>query len=503
MKKRLNILFKYQSKIRIGVLIAFIAITVSSLTVEFFNAIQGDSYFVAHEDEVIYYGSAQLFAETGSLQAESCITEDVSPIGQFNWYGPGYNAVYGSLKKLFGSHHSLFIRFHFFLAMLILVLVFLLPRSLEDNLLTAAIFLITEQFTCYIFSYFPELLHLCFATILVFLLVIIYRREQEGNPTISLVTTYLIVVILFSLCRITTIFWLAALVPLGSTWRQRIPYLLVFGLGIIASVFYLRFFIAPPFAGEMHKLQKLYSFNLWDFVLETFKGVYHNVVIFFSSNSTPIFVLFVLSVFTLFHFWKTKDKFQLAALLVTLCLVGTLMAYYSVNPFYFVKQTAMLLPLLVVAFMRGPFRVAKWTLFLVLIFFWVPVNKKRSSVIKEHKAAFANFKNNSALQADFEQIRDHVERNKDIVILWCYNEFEYGNAVQALLPYSTKTQNPIMYTTNIVASDSPATEKFKLHGKLKVNYMLSRNQILDTTLLQVLRTDHFFMYQLGAKTAPK
>ncbi|MCX8492450.1 MAG: hypothetical protein ORN54_15440, partial [Cyclobacteriaceae bacterium] len=352
MKKPLSVLFKNQSKIRIGILIAFVAITVSSLAVEFFNAIQDDSYFVAHEDEVIYYGSAQLFSETGSLQAESCITEDVSPIGHFNWYGPGYNAVYGSLKILFGSYNSLFIQFHFALAILILILVLLLPGSLEDNLLTAAIFLITEQFTFYIFSYFPELLQLCFATVLVFLLIVIYRKEQNGKLTISLVTIYVSAVVLFSLCRVTTIFWLAALVPLGSNRRQRIPYILIFGIGVIASVFYLRFFIAPPFAVEMHKLQKLYSFNLWDFVLETLEGVYHSVVAFFLGKSTPIYVLLLLSVSALFNFRKTKDKFQLATLLVTLCLVGTLMAYYSVNPFYFVKQTAMLLPLLLVAFMR-------------------------------------------------------------------------------------------------------------------------------------------------------
>jgi hypothetical protein len=230
--------------------------------------------------------------------------------------------------------------------------------------------------------------------------------------------------------------------------------------------------------------------------METSKGFYHNAIIILSSNSISIFILFALSGFTLFNFWKTKDKYQLAALLVTLCLVGTLMAYYSVSEFYFVKQTAMLLPLLLVAFMRGPFQFAKWTLFLTLIFFWMPVNKKRTTIIEEHKAAFENLKNNSALQADFELIRDHVELNKDIVILWCYNEFEYGNAAQALLPYSTKTRNPILYTTNIVAKDSPVTEKFQFHGKLKVDYVLSRIPLTEPNLNHRLTTVHFSLYSL-------
>ena len=113
MKKLLNILLHNQSKVRIGVLIAFVLIALVSLTAEFLTAIAGEKYFVAHEDEVIYYGSAQVFAETGSLQAESCIDEDVSPIGKFNWYGPGYNAVYGSLLRTAGPSNALFIKFHF------------------------------------------------------------------------------------------------------------------------------------------------------------------------------------------------------------------------------------------------------------------------------------------------------------------------------------------------------------------------------------------------------
>lgn len=125
MKKLLNILIHNQSKVRIGVLIVFVVITWTSLATEFLTAIAGDKYFVAHEDEVIYYGSAQVFAETGSLQAESCINEDVSPIGKFNWYGPGYNVVYGSLQQIIGQSNTLFIKFHFVLGLLTLVAILL------------------------------------------------------------------------------------------------------------------------------------------------------------------------------------------------------------------------------------------------------------------------------------------------------------------------------------------------------------------------------------------
>ncbi len=482
----------HQIRIRLAVLALLVTSAFLSLSWEFLQTIKDDAYFVAHEDEVIYYGSAQLFAETQSLQAESCIAEDVSKIGKFNWYGPGYNVVYGTLKMVFGNANSLFIRFHFVLACFILVVIFLLQLPMEDRLLLASMLLISEQFTVYIYSYFPELLHLFFSALLVFTLLQVYQT-QSNSKWIAL---FVMLVLVFSLCRITTIFFLAALLPLGSDWRQRGPMVLIFVVGIVASVLYLRFCIAPPYAGEMHKLQNLYSFSLVSFIFETLKATGRNVIEIFKVNSVPIYLLLLLIGSTLYNYWKTKDKFQLAALFVSVCLVGVMMAYYSVSPFYFVKQTAMLLPLLLIAFVRGPYVAVKWVLFGLFIFFWVPVNKKRTRVIEEHQHAYANLQSNLKLRDSFQKISSVVEPGKDVVILWCYNEYDYGGAAQALLPYSTATGNPIMYTTNIVFDQAIASKiKFKLHHKLRVDYILSRQPLdwLEGSLK--LQTPFFYVYR--------
>jgi hypothetical protein len=482
----------HQIRIRLAVLALLVIAAFLSLSWEFQEAIKDDAYFVAHEDEVIYYGSAQLFAETQSLQAESCIAEDVSKVGKFNWYGPGYNVVYGTLKMVFGNANSLFIRFHFVLACLILVIVFLSHLPMEDKLLLAGILLISEQFTVYIYSYFPELLHLFFSTALVYVLWQIYR--QQSTP--RWISLFLMLVLAFSLCRITTIFFLAALLPLGSNWRQRGPMMLIFVLGIVASVLYLRFCIAPPYAGEMHKLEKLYTFSIWNFLADSIKATLANAWRIVTTYSGPVFVLLGLCILAIFNFWKTKDRFQLAAVLVALCLLGTLMAFYSVSPFYFVKQTAMLLPLLLVAAMRGPLLVTKWGLLLVVIYFWIPVNKHRTKAIEEHQHAFANLQNNASLREAFQLIRTSVEAKKDLVILWCYNEYDYGSAAQALLPYSTASGNTIMYTTNIVFDQAVDPKvKFKLHHKLRVDYILSR-QPLDWLASDLkLQTPYFYLYR--------
>src|SRR5579859_2848580 len=60
------------------------------------------SYYLAHEDETIFYNSARLFAQTGSVRAEDCINETVAKVWQCNWYGPMYSIFYGTIAKIAG-----------------------------------------------------------------------------------------------------------------------------------------------------------------------------------------------------------------------------------------------------------------------------------------------------------------------------------------------------------------------------------------------------------------
>lgn len=73
---------------RLFLLKLLLAVQVGFLGYLLFSAIHDGHYFLAHEDEVINFCSAKIFSETGSLRAEGCIAEDVSRIGQMNWYGP-------------------------------------------------------------------------------------------------------------------------------------------------------------------------------------------------------------------------------------------------------------------------------------------------------------------------------------------------------------------------------------------------------------------------------
>ncbi|MFN5370375.1 MAG: hypothetical protein ACK5B6_02835 [Bacteroidia bacterium] len=74
----------------------------------------GNGVRPTHEDDCIYFNSARLFYETGSLKAWGFIDSNVSLIGEYNWYGPGYGLLYGGISKIFSFHEgATIIAFHF------------------------------------------------------------------------------------------------------------------------------------------------------------------------------------------------------------------------------------------------------------------------------------------------------------------------------------------------------------------------------------------------------
>src|SRR6187431_1981608 len=138
---------------RLTLLKVLITLQIAFLGFLFFQAVADDRYFLVNEDEVINYCSAKVFSEVQSLRAEGCIEENVSRIGDMNWYGPGYSILYGTAKIFFGNSLSLFVKIHFALTLVSILIIFFLPVSLENRLLSVSTLIFTEQFTGYIFTY--------------------------------------------------------------------------------------------------------------------------------------------------------------------------------------------------------------------------------------------------------------------------------------------------------------------------------------------------------------
>jgi hypothetical protein len=452
-------------------------------------------FFLLHEDEVIYYCSAKLFSSTNSLQAESCIDENVSRKGSMNWYGPGYNFVYGSIFKITGIHPAVFPWFHFGLAMGMLGLIFLLPITLELRLLAAIGLSVTQQFCVYIYTFFPETLVLFLATVLTLLLILCFYSQDEKRKR-SYLIAFIVCTFLFMLCRITFIFWLAGLIGLSTNRKSLITNICIFSGGVILSLIYMKLFVAPPWAGEMHKIDLLYQGELVDFVIQSWTAFVNNLRAVFVGRTSAVTMLMVLILTAAIAFYLTRHKLILAALLIAFFLLATMFAYYSVNHFYFVKQTAMLIPLLLVCLLAAVnSKVVRFGLVITLLLVFPSPFKKTNEAIEVGRGGYEHYTKNDALEKAFSTIPDNIQ-NQSTLILWCYREYDYGYSAQALLPFSTREKNPIMYTTNIVDPNADPETKFMRHNKLKVDYILSRYPVMWPNLEQVHETEFYHLYKL-------
>jgi hypothetical protein len=496
--KQLNNLVPSFYKIRVFFIGIVLTGSLALLAYRMINAAGDGRFFLLHEDEVIYYCSAKLFAATNSVRAEGCVEENVSRIGQINWYGPGYHVAYGLMFKIFGPQPALFPWMHFFLALASIALAFFCPMPVEPKLLFAAALSIAPQFGIYIFTYFPETLNLFLATALTCLLGLVYFAQDDSKKR-KLAIIFVGAVLLLMLFRITFIFWLAGLIGLSRTKKEFIISTSIFIVGVIVSLVYMKLFIAPPYAGEMHKIDHLYKMDLIAFYKATRRSISQNFGFFIDPQTPMVTLMFLLFMLAAITFAIDRNKLVLGALLTTVCLVLTMMAYYAVDEFYFVKQTVILVPLLLFALAAGPKRkIYAYLSIGVLAFFFNHKYDKESEAIQTGRAAFSHYEDNLNFQNSLAEIRNHVGDGPTI-ILWDYREYDYGYSAEALLPFDTRSKEPILYTTNIVDRSATAESRFQLHNRLKIDYILSRHPLVLPGMNEVHTTEYYHLYKLDNK----
>jgi len=117
-------------------------------------------------------------------------------------------------------------------------------------------------------------------------------------------------------------------------------------------------------------------------------------------------------------------------------------------------------------------------------------------VIEERRTSFVRLTENSALYTSFQEMKDYIEEEYPVTVLWCYNEFPLGNIAEALLPFSTKNHQPILYTTNIVDPSTNPEVKFKRFGKIQINYLLSREPVTLPWLQETHSTEYYHLYKI-------
>ncbi|HRI80607.1 MAG TPA: hypothetical protein PLR06_13830, partial [Cyclobacteriaceae bacterium] len=368
-------------------------------------------YFLVHEDEVINFCSAIVFDETTSVRAEGCINENVSSIGQMNWYGPGYSVFYGSLRGIFGDAPYLFVWIHFILAMATLGLVFLLHGNLENRLLMANALAFTWQYSAYIFTYFPESLILCMALLLILLLLKINESNDQGSK-LRYILLYSGFVVIFMLFRVTFVFWLVGLVGVSRSLKEGIRLSVWFVVAVVLALVYMKFFTAPPYAGEMQKIDKLFEFSIVEFILKTVWALMRNSGYLLVSGSIEVYFLLAMVLVVAIRWWKTKERLLLATMLVSGTVIAALLAYYSPGPSYFLKQSDALVPLLLAALMFSisPSTLKSSVVLTALIIFIFSYQKIWKD-IQDRRDAFARYEENSDLRTSFQEMTSFINED--------------------------------------------------------------------------------------------
>lgn len=488
----------YIANNKVRVLSIALALTALGYLAAFFFAVGDGEYAAAHEDETTFINDARLFSETGSVKSAVCINEERARLLECDWYGPFYHLIYGLPTKIFGFGDRLMIIFHVLAVLAAAGLIFLIDMPGTDKRSLALLFLIYPTTIVYSLTYFPESIHLFLS---VALLVAMTKIETKHGRVVFILLT-----VVFALTRVTTMAWILALIPYSKN-RGEIGKNILLALGGFALVyFYMYWFMAIPYIESARTL-----FAPAAALKNMFNSFSANISAICGTHNIPAFTLFFLIglAATMLYRDFLKHKRELspsgrvlaAALLVSGATIGIFTVFYTTQPFYFIKQTAFLSPLLLFAVVSStknrenrPFRLIVW----LLLFISLPYTiKKIDETIYAHKYFHYKRIEQNDIISSFTHIKDFVNQNRESNVLFCYNEFDPPhNLMSASLPYSNWNRHPILYTTNICHPDAPAAEKFRLHGKIDIDFVLSKNRLEELDEQLILKTKYYHLYQL-------
>ena len=363
----------------------------------------GGRYFVAEPDECTYYNSARLFNETGSAIAPVAVNEEVSPIGQYNWYGPMYPILYGLIAKIAGFHIYNFLLLNILCILGAILIIYRADFDLNTKLLISTAFLSCYVFVVYIFQIYPEPLHLFFDTILVLRLKRIYDKDQTGKSYSKDIGVYILLVLFFSLFRVTTVLWIAGLLAYSTSKKN-----LIIISGICLGAFlvilaYMHYFNAPFEAGIIPYM--VHSGLSFHNIAITIKSSFVNIYSFATqSNSFYDLIYVLLMVIAAFNYAVTRNKLILSACIISALSLFALLVFYVPLSSFLNKQTAYFYPLLIVPICYvGLADIKKLTIAILLLF--APIAYlKAAAQIKLRKDNYIINEKQSQLNAQVEQI---------------------------------------------------------------------------------------------------
>lgn len=472
-----------------------LGLVVSALATLFVYAVHDLEYFPDHQDEVHYYLGARSFHETSSVRAPEMNDEAVAPLLEANWYGVFYALFYGAMMNIGGVNAANFVLTNAVLLMTALLLLARSDLTADDKRLTSLLFLSLGPVSIYSFTLFPEVLHLVFAVVLSLLLCRM-DRNNEGEISSRDLWLYMACVVVFTLFRVTTVLWLAALIAYARTWGQVRRYVVLLAAGVFLTFLYTRCCTAPMFFPGGRLIEDATRGDVRT-IVRALALLRSNAAGAFRAIDFQAFVTVAAMVLVGVCAAATRKRILVAATLVAFSYLAVLLTFYVPPMFYMNKQTACLMPLFVIATAGSGVRPMRLAL-AVLILGSAPMGLlKGLEVIKWHRWSYRQYVLHADQAAAFRLVSSLVDPDRGSIVLWAYREHDYpGQCSAMLLPLRNVNGWPIRYTTNMVRTSASPAVKFRTHGKLNVRYVLSRNPLSLPRLRLLYGGRYFFFYRL-------
>jgi hypothetical protein len=441
--------------------------------------------YICHEDEMIYYNSAKLFYETNSLKAGFCINENRSSVGEFNWYGPGYAFIYGSVAKMFGFTNYFFVAFHYALFILCLLIIWKFPFNKIKRLLFLAIFLSTYASFSYIFTYFPEELNLFFSL----LLLLLYAKIKTNK---YILIYYVILIITFSLVRVSFIFWIFTIFFIKDSPLKKIFSVILSLLLLLFILVYIKLFNAPAF---VQGLKEIYgSINGTGFVPAIIKitknGLMNGIALYENASSSVfcIVILLIIAVFSVLTI-KQSDLINWGLVLLLLMVWVVFLLLYVFLPMYIEKQLLFFIPVCIYLIIRNKKYISLLLFFSIFLFAPYALLKTKN-FIDDSKKFYYSYQSERNDRNYCSSIFNNVSiHKKEINVLFQYQDFNL-----TYLPVSFHGI-PILYTTNVLAYNYSDSLRYKRFNKISIDYILAKHQTVLPNYRLIKNAGYYFLYE--------
>lgn len=467
----------------------------------FYIMVEGE-YFPTYEDEIYLVTSTQQYFETNSTKATFTINESLSVIGEYNYYGPGYNIIYGVLAKIFGYNLLFFIVFHFISFLITIFLLWQLPFNKIKSLFLICIYISTYVAFTFIFTYYPETLNLLLSIIL---LMVFLKIKKNSNKNLVL---FIILIFIFSLIRITHVFWIISILVFANNKNKKIWYFIICLGMFFLIILYMRLFTAPAWVDGLNYLylENTSFLQLKHLIKRILIKGYLNTLNFYTKlglSSVLILTFFAISIYDIMFNkkltnWIKKKEYVLGLFMVMLTTIIAIFFFYTTNLFFLEKQIAFFIPVLIVIIiiLKKNFKLLLFISFFVFLPCTIIKTINNVSSHKEYYKIVYKKKQYIDNLSDFKNFIKPLKNKKKISILWAYNEFDIPNNLTGLIMPLSINKTPILYTTNVCEIDAPDRIKFKTYNKIHIDYILSKDSVSISNIVLVSKKhNYYYLYK--------